>query len=221
MSKTAEKAAIPDKKEVCQNMNTKKMRPLLCLALAMLVLFLPACTQEKEENSPDDVLLPISINGKEIKVGETTVQTLLDEGLDVSWVDENYERITVDPTTELEANAYYTGGSIKVTDNMSFTISLVTDEEAISLGQAVIARLELQMAAEDDQSVLETISFDGVPVTELTQEKAAEKYPDWTGNEVMWLHYGPEYKYDLNFDISTGVLSAFTVARVYDVDWNS
>lgn len=97
MSKIAEKAAIPDKKEVCQNMNTKKMRPLLCLALAMLVLFLPACTKEKEENSPDDVLLPISINGKEIKVGETTVQTLLDEGLDVSWVDENYERITVDP----------------------------------------------------------------------------------------------------------------------------
>ena len=76
------------------------------------------------------------------------------------------------------------------------------------------------MAAEDDKSVLENISFDGVPVTELTQKKAAEKYPDWTGNEVMWLHYGLEYKYDLVFDISSGALTGFTVTRVYDVDWN-
>ena len=204
-------------------MNMKKTRFPLCLLLTAVLLLLPACGQNgggsgQPENG--EVLLPISVNGQEIRVGETTVQTLLDEGLDVSWVDENYNRITVDPADELEANAYYTGGSVKVTDNMFFTISLATGEEAAPLGQAVIARLELHMAAEDDQSVLEKISFDGVPVTELTQEKAAEKYPDWTGNEVMWLHYGLEYKYDLNFDISTGALTGFTVECVYDVDWN-
>lgn len=205
-------------------MNQKKARALLCLILALFTLFLSACSQEGskdgQEEKEGEVLLPISINGKEIRVGETTLQTLLDEGLDVSWVDENYQRITIDPTTELEANSYYTGGSIKVTDNMSFSISLATEEEAVPLGQAVIARLEVNMAAEDDKSVLEKISFDGVPVTELTQKKAAEKYPDWTGNEVMWLHYGLEYKYDLVFDMSTGALTGFTVTRVYDVDWN-
>ena len=74
------------------------------------------------------------------------------------------------------------------------------------------------MAAEDDKSVLEPISFDGIPITELTQEKAVEKYPDWTENEVMWLHYGLEYKYDLNFDMATGNLRGFTVERTYDVD---
>lgn len=187
-------------------MNTKKTRSLLCLILAVLTLFLSACGKDDGGSSQGDgnadVLLPISINGKEIRVGETTVQTLLDEGLDVSWVDEDYNRITVDPATQLEANSYYTGGSIKVSDNMSFMISFATDENEVSLGQAVIARLELNMATENDKSVLETISFDGVPITELTQEKAAEKYPDWTGNEVMWLYYGLEYKYDLNFDIS-------------------
>lgn len=205
-------------------MNQKKARALLCLILALFTLFLSACSQEGskdgQEEKEGEVLLPISINGKEIRVGETTLQTLLDEGLDVSWVDENYQRITIDPTTELEANSYYTGGSIKVTDNMSFSISLATEEEAVPLGQAVIARLEVNMAAEDNKSVLEKISFDGVPVTELTQKKAAEKYPDWTGNEVMWLHYGLEYKYDLVFDMSTGALTGFTVTRVYDVDWN-
>lgn len=203
-------------------MNTKRSSALLCLVLTALML-LSACSQDGGGDGEEagEVLLPISINGKEIRVGETTVQTLLDEGLEVSWVDEDYNRITVDPTTQLEANAYYTGGSIKVTDSMSFAISMATDEEAVPLGQAVIARLELRMAAEDDQSVLETIAFDGVPVTEFTREKAGEKYPDWTGNEAMWLHYGLEYKYDLTFDMSTGILNGFTVERTYDVDWNS
>ena len=93
-------------------MNTKKMRSLFCLMLTVLMLFLSACTQESgQEEKEGEVLLPISINGKEIRVGETTLQTLLDEGLEVSWVDEDYNRITVDPTTQLEANAYYTGGN--------------------------------------------------------------------------------------------------------------
>ncbi len=204
-------------------MNTKKLCPLFCFVLAALMLLVTACSRDESGNSQEEeeVLLPISVNGKEIRVGETTVQTLLDEGLDVSWVDENYERITVDPTTQMEANAYYTGGSIKVTDNMSFSISLATGEEAVPLGQAVIARLELSMAAEDDESVLETISFDGVPVTELTREKAGDKYPDWSGDENMWLNYGLKYKYSLVFDNATGDLSSFTVERSYDVDWNS
>ena len=205
-------------------MNTKKSRSLLCLILAALTLFLSACSQDEGESSQkeknEEVLLPISVNGKEIRVGETTVQTLLDEGLDVSWVDENFNRITVDPDMELEANAYYTGGSVKMSDHMSFSISFATEDESVPLGQAIIARLELHMAAENDKSVLEKISFDGVPVTEFTQEKAVEKYPDWTGNEVMWLHYGLEYSYTLTFDMATGNLNGFTVECKYDVDWN-
>lgn len=202
-------------------MSMKKMRSPFCLLLMVILLFLSACGKDSgEPEESEETLLPISINGKEVRVGETTVQTLLDEGLEVSWVDENYNRITVDPTTELEANSYYTGGSISVTDHMFFTVSLATDEEDVLLGQAVIARLEAHMVTEDDKSVLEKISFDGVPVTELTREKAEEMYPDWTGDEVMWLQYGLEYKYDLNFDMSTGDLTGFTVERTYDVDWN-
>lgn len=203
-------------------MNTKKIRSLLCVVLAALTLLLSACSKDDGGSSQsEEVLLPISINGKEIRVGETTVQTLLDEGLNVSLVNENYERVTVDPDTELEANAYYTGCSIKMTDNMSFSVSLATDDEAVPLGQAVIARMELNMAAEDDKSVLGAISFDGVPVTELTREMAGEKYPDWSGDENMWLHYGLEYRYSLVFNNATGNLISFTVERSYDVDWNS
>lgn len=123
-------------------MSMKKMRSPLCLLLMAVLLLLPACGQDDGDKAKKngEVLLPISVNGKEIRVGETTVQTLLDEGLDVSWVDEDYSRVTVDPAAQLEANAYYTGLSMKVTDNMFFSISLVTDEEEVPLGQAVIAR---------------------------------------------------------------------------------
>ena len=67
-------------------MNTQKMRSLFCLMLTVLMLFLSACTQESgQEEKEGEVLLPISINGKEIRVGETTLQTLLDEGLEESF----------------------------------------------------------------------------------------------------------------------------------------
>lgn len=197
----------------------KTLRPI-CVLLAMILL-LSACSgdgggSQKEEER----LLPVSINGKEIRVGETTVQTLLDQGMNVGWVDENYERVDVDPRLELEPNSYYTGGSIDVNENIFAQISFVTEDEAIPLGEAVIARLEFYMHSEDDPAELSKIELDGVPVTEFTREKAGEMYPDWTGDEVMWLKYGLLYKYDLNFDMASGQLNHFTVERKYDVDWS-
>ena len=52
-----------------------------------------------------------------------------------------------------------------------------------------------------------------------TQKKAVEKYPKWSGDEIMWLNYGLDYKYLLTFDISSGNMTGFTVERNYDVDW--
>ncbi len=196
---------------------------LICLGMALVLLLFPACSQGGGSSggaeSSSETLIPISLNGVEVKVGETTVQALLDKGLDVTWTDENYETVTVDPNQELEAEAYYTGGSVWVSDHVFANISFVTDEEPVPLGQAVIARLEFHMTSEDDETVLSQIQFDGVPVTELTREKAGEMYPDWTGDEVMWLKYGLDYKYDLNFDMSTGRMTQFTVECKYDVDW--
>ncbi len=191
------------------------------IAALMLVVLLPACSGEGGSSEKEqEKLLPIKINGTEIRVGETTVQALLDQGLNVGWVDENYERVDVDPSMELEPNSYYTGGSIRLNDNIFAQISFVTEEESIPLGEAVIARLEFYMHSEDDPAVLSKIEFDGVPVTELTREKAGEMYPDWTGDEVMWLKYGLEYKYDLNFDMTSGQMTKFSVEREYDVDWS-
>ncbi len=199
----------------------KNIVKTLCTLLA-LILILPACSAGSGESSGEssEKLLPITINGTEIRIGETTVQALLDQGMNVGWVDENYERVDVDPSMELEPNAYYTGGSINVSENVFAHISFVTEDKAVPLGEAVIARLEFNLYGEEDKSVLEKIAFDGVPITELTREKAGEMYPDWTGDEVMWLKYGLEYKYDLNFDMTSGQMTKFSASREYDVDWN-
>ncbi len=201
--------------------STKNIAKALCALLA-LILILPACSSGSGEGSGEssEKLLPITINGTEIRIGETTVQALLDQGLNVGWVDENYERVDVDPSMELEPNAYYTGGSINVSENVFAHISFVTEDKAVPLGEAVIARLEFNLYGEEDKSVLEKIAFDGVPITELTREKAGEMYPDWTGDEVMWLKYGLEYRYDLNFDMTSGQMTKFSASREYDVDWN-
>lgn len=192
---------------------------LLCLvlALALAVCALGACGAEKEEKE-EETLYPVALKGAEVRVGETTVQALLDEGLKITWTDENYESVEVDPSAMLEENSYYTGGNVWISDSVFANISFVT-EDAVPLGQAVVARLEFHLYGEEDQSVLEQIGFDGVPVTQWTREMAGEKYPDWTGDEVMWLHYGLDYKYDLNFDMSTGKMTQFSVEREYDVDW--
>lgn len=194
---------------------SRLLRLVLALALAMCAL--GACGTEKEEKE-EETLYPVALKGAEVRVGETTVQALLDEGLKITWTDENYESVEVDPSTMLEENSYYTGGNVWISDSVFANISFVT-EDAVPLGQAVVARLEFHLYGEEDQSVLEQIGFDGVPVTQWTREMAGEKYPDWTGDEVMWLHYGLDYKYDLNFDMSTGKMTQFSVEREYDVDW--
>ena len=102
----------------------KNIVKALCTLLA-LILILPACSAGSGESSGEssEKLLPITINGTEIRIGETTVQALLDQGMNVGWVDENYERVDVDPSMELEPNAYYTGGSINVSENVFAHIS--------------------------------------------------------------------------------------------------
>ncbi len=68
---------------------------------------------------------------------------------------------------------------------------------------------------------LDNILFDGVPVSEITREKAEEMCPDFTGDEVMWLQYGTDYKYDLNFSTEDGHMTGFSIEKEYDVDWLS
>ena len=55
--------------------------------LFMAAMLLAGCSgkssKTETEAEPEQALYPVTIDGKEILVGQTTVQTLLDEGMNV------------------------------------------------------------------------------------------------------------------------------------------
>ena len=134
--------------------------------------------------------------------------------------DKQINHYEIDPEAELEPNTYYTGGSIWVTDSIFAHISLVTDEKAVRMGDAVIARLEFSLVS-GEESELKRIAFNGVPVSEMSREKAGEMFPDFSGDDYMWLQKGEDYEYFMSFDPTDHMLSSFSLEKEYDVDWSS
>lgn len=163
---------------------------------------------------------PLTLLGKEIIVGETTVSVLLDAGFDVTWSEmtegNQIENYTVDPEELLDADSYYSGGTITLGDVHYAHIGMVTEEEAVPMGDAVIANLEFLLTGKDvDRSA---ISLAGIPFSEMTREKAGEAFPDFTGDENMWFEYGKDYEVFFGFD-TDGNISNFSLKQDYDVDW--
>ncbi|MCM1155270.1 MAG: hypothetical protein NC314_00225 [Roseburia sp.] len=211
--------------------NLLKKLTLTTLLLIFTTTAVTGCASEsKTEETSEDVpepVYPVSIDDVEILIGETTVQTLLDKGFKMTvselTPDNEYYEYEIDPDTELEANSYYTGGSIWITDSIFVHISVVTDEEAIRMGDAVIAYLDFSLTG-GEEADLERITFNGVPVTELNIEKAKEMFPDFTGDENMWFSTAAlrDYEYFMGFNSqSDGALFNLSVEKKYDVDWNS
>ncbi len=200
---------------------------------AMLLMFLGVVTAgcsntdktSETEEAPPAVVYPVSIDGSEILIGETTVKTLLDKGLKITvsemTPDKQINHYEIDPETELEANSYYSGGSIWITDSSFAHISMVTDENNVKMGEAVIAYLEFSLSSQD-KTGLDNLLFNGVPVTEISREKAGEMFPDFTGDENMWFSPASmtDYEYFMSFDMD-GMLNKFSLKKKYDVDWNS
>lgn len=196
------------------------------LALLLSAVLMTGCGEESsnKEKEPPLPLYPVSINGTEIRMGETTVQTLLDQGLSVtvSEMDSSHQitKYEVDPESILEPNSFYTGATITITPSNFAHIAMATDEKAIRMGDATIAWLEFYLGGEaEDRAV---IALNGVPVNEIDQEKAMEMFPEFSSyTNYMSSKYDPIYSYTLHFSQQDGLLSKFTVERHYDVDWSS
>lgn len=196
---------------------------LLLLTSVLLTGCGGSAEEEEAQAQPQQELYPVTIDGTEVRLGETTVQALLDKGLTltVSEADENMNitEYEIDPEMELERDSYYSGASISISDNLFAHISLVTGPSTTRMGDAVIAYMEFYFQSAD-KSELEKISFNGVPVTEISREKAGEMFPDFTGDDNMWLQYGPDYDYTLSFDTDK-MLVKLSLSKKYDVDWSS
>lgn len=197
--------------------------------MVLAVLMTAAGCGGKKESEPEkepEPVYPVSIDGAEILIGETTVQTLLDQGLSitVSESSPDMKEITqyeVDPELELEANSYYSGGSIWITEHCFAHIAIVTDEEAVKMGDAVIGYMEFSLVSAEDET-LDKLMFNGVPISELNREKAGEMFPDFSGDENMWFSTSvlKDYEYFMGFD-TAGNMIKLSVEKNYDVDWNN
>lgn len=199
---------------------------LAAMALAALLLLAAAgCSQASASSSEpeaEEPLYPLTINGTEIRVGETKVQALLDAGMDITFSEKDANnqitQYTVDPSEMLEPMSYYSGTSVWITEHTFAHVSFATDEEAVPLGEAVIARVEINFSSNEEDNAKSIISFNGVAATELTREKAGEVFPDFTGDDNMWFSPASmrNYKYGVYF--SAGNLHSLSAERRYDVD---
>lgn len=206
------------------NIKSKLKQIGAAVLLPVLLVSMAACGSKSEpepEREPDP-LYPVTIDGTEILVGQTTVQTLLDKGLSVTVSemseDMDITHYEIDPDSELEANSYYTGGTVWVTDKIFAHISIATDEEAVRMGDATIARLEFSFSY-TDRDYLDKITFNGIPISEMTAEKAHEAFPDFTGDDAMWFSPVSMTDYDYFMGFTQGTIISLTVEAEYDVDW--
>ncbi len=198
------------------------------MVLAFAMAMMGCAKSEAGEDAAKEaqaVIYPVSIDGSEIIIGETTVQTLLDKGLKVTvsemTEDKQIIEYEVDPEEELEANSYYSGASVWLTEHSFAHISMATDEENVRMGDAVIARLEFSLVSEE-KAELAKIVFNGVPLSEMTREKAGEVFPDFSGDNNMWFSPAEQldYKYFMSFD-TEGTITSLSLEKKYDVDWSS
>ena len=212
---------------------TKQLKiSAIVLSLFLIVLTAAGCSNsasDKEEETKEStgVLYTVSVNGVEVRVGETKVQSLLDSGLKVTVSDAsegitNIKTYEIDPDTVLAPNTYYTAASIWITDHIFAHISMVTDEvKETRMGDCTIARLEFSLSGTDEKVDLDRIVFDGTPLSELSRAKAGEQFPDFTGDEVMWFSPATmdDYEYFMSFDLQSGKITKLSLEYDYDVDW--
>lgn len=205
----------------------KNLWKTAAMALTALTL-LTGCTdggsEESESDRPPETLYPVSINDKEILLGETTVQTLLDEGFRITvserTPDNKITQYEIEPDTMLDAFSYYSGASIWITDSVYAHIAMVTDEHRVTLGEAVIARLEFSLTSADE-ATMQNITFNNIPLSELNRDRAGEEFPDFTATETAMFHYGLDYDYSLSFSAQDKRMTGLSLSKEYDVDWNS
>lgn len=177
------------------------------LALAVSVI---GCGAGKEE------IYPLSVDGTEITLDQTTVQTLYDAGFEISVMDTSTGSVqwyAIEEDMPLDADSVYTGIYIGKGDERYASIGVVT-EDACEMKDGVIYSLT---SAEDG---LDKIAIASVLLTDLTEEKALEIEKKLGANE-----YYQSYVTDKKIlritreNGATGAVTKLEVEVRYDIDY--
>lgn len=185
-----------------------RMKRKIALAAAAAAVFLTAagCGGGKEE------IYPLSVDGTEITLDQTTMQTIYDAGFEVSVMDTSIGSVQwyeVEADMPLDADSVYTGIYIGKGGEPYAVIGVVT-EEACAVRDGVVYSF---MSAEGG---LDKISIASVPLAELTGEKALEIEERLKAGED-----GQSYVTDsriLRITRESGAVTELEVEVRYDID---
>lgn len=159
------------------------------------------------------VELPVSIQGSEFIVGQTTIQEILDDGFELmvsEWDGNDIIQHELDPNDLLRAGTKNTEISFWITNASFARLSIAAKTEDVRTGDASITRLELHLSNEAEK-LPSDILIDGVPVTELTRTRAGEMFPDFEQDSLSVTQRGEDYECALMFNPQTLKLYHFTL----------
>lgn len=149
-------------------------RKALGIAAAMVFLAAAAgCGGEKE------AIYPLSVDGTEITLDQTTMQTIYDAGFEVSVMDTSVGSVQwyeIEADMPLDADSVYTDIYIGKGGEPYASVSVVT-------GEACAVRDGVVYFLKSEEGGLDKIAIASVPLTELTGEKALEIEPKLESNE--------------------------------------
>ena len=140
----------------------------------------PETAESDTLSTLSQVEIPVSIRGKELFVGQTTIQELLDDGFELmvsEWNGSDIIQHELDPEEVLKTGTRNTEISFWITDSSFARLSIAAKTEDVRTGDAPITRLELHLSHQVE-TLPSDILIDGVPVTELTRAKAGEMFPE-------------------------------------------
>lgn len=188
--------------------------------LATLVVGLALCLSLAACSSSKDVVYPVTLDGTEIIVGETTLSTLYDAGYTIVALNIGTKMgsAELEASFELDANSYFTGLYVKKGDVKMATLAIVTDSKAVPASEAVIGTVKVNSELDHP---MDKATFDGVTISELTAETTKEHVPDGTirdDGSAVYLH---GKKYSIQVDFENGVPISLEMKRKYDVDYTS
>lgn len=207
----------------------KQKKILLMGILSIIMAFLATgCSDDKQasdEQKENKISLayPITIDGTEIKIRETTIGELLNNGFEINVLEQNetgsIDRYTIDLDTRAEPDTYYSGGTLSKDNILYGNIALITDKSVDTLKDAVIARLEIRLGTNEFDP--KDISFANIPLSELTFDKANEELKglEALGNlKNLMSGRDDEYDISLQFNPDGGVV-VVSVEGIYDIDF--
>lgn len=161
-----------------------------------------------------DKAYPVKFDEAEVMVGETAASVLLDAGFELKEI--SGTELTAD--TPVEKNAYYTGINVVKDDATYAMISLAVEGKETTLSNALVAQI---IVKPELGHVIDRISFDGVPLPEVTAEVFKEHVAGSTIREDGTRAFCAGDNYTSSIYYEDGKVTEMEMTRHYSVQWGT